>query len=188
MNVKPNIFNPAGVIPPVYDPDGVDRNRSPYVLTIEEFVEMFSYTKERIIILENFLEYRLELYKVGIVDGFQWLNGSFSTDVEVTDNRPPSDIDVVTFFNLPGGETQVSFLPKTNGLLDMNFTKPKYMVDVYPVVLGEKTTSYFINDITYWYSMWSHRKSDNMWKGFIQVALTPNDDLAVLKSLKGGTM
>ncbi|MHA3081690.1 DUF6932 family protein [Acinetobacter sp. ANC 5383] len=188
MNTKPNIFNSSGVIPPVLDPDGVSRKRSPYILTIEQFVEMFSYTKERIIILEKFLQYRLDLYKVGIVDGFQWLNGSFATDVEVTDNRPPNDIDVVTFFNLPKGETQISFLPKTNNLLDKNFTKPEYMVDAYPVVLGGEITPYFIDDITYWYSMWSHRKSDNMWKGFIQVALTPNDDLDVLTNLQGGIM
>lgn len=188
MHIKPNIFNSAGVIPPVADSSGTNRNRSPYILTIEQFVEMFSYTEERIIILENFLKYRLELYKVGIVDGFQWLNGSFTTDVEITESRPPNDIDVVTFFNLPSGETQASFLPKTNNLLDTNSTKSKYMVDVYPVVLGEKITSYFINDITYWYSMWSHRKSDNMWKGFIQVALDPNNDSTVLRSLKGGTI
>ncbi len=186
MNLKPDIFNSAGVIPPVLDPDGVDRNRSPYILAISDFVRMFSYTPERINILENFLKHRIELYKVGVVDGFQWLNGSFTTDVEITDQRPPSDIDVVTFFHLPEGETQLTFLPKTNGLLDASIAKPKYMVDIYPVVLGEKITAYFINDITYWYSMWSHRKSDNMWKGFIQVPLSPNEDHLILENLIGG--
>ena len=189
MNSKPNnLFNPAGVIPPVLDPNGVDRNRSPYKLKIDDFVKMFSYTPERVLILENFLEYRRELYKVGITSGFQWLDGSFTTDVEVTDLRPPSDIDVVTFFHLPVGESQASFLPKTNGLLDTNITKPKFMVDVYPVVLGGEITQHFIKDITYWYSMWSHRKSDNMWKGFIEVELSPLEDQLVLQNLKGGTV
>lgn len=189
MNIKPdNLFNAAGVIPPVLDPDGVDRNRSPYILTVNDFVNLFSYTPERIKILENFLHHRLELYKVGIVGGFQWLNGSFTTDVEITDQRPPSDIDVVTFFYLPPGETQITFLPKTNGLLDASIAKPKYMVDIYPVVLGDKITPYFINDITYWYSMWSHRKSDNMWKGFIQVPLSPNEDQLILDNLIGGNI
>lgn len=186
MNLKPNLFNSAGVIPPVLDPDGVDRNRSPYILSIGNFVEMFSYTPERILILENFLKHRLELYKVGVINGFQWLDGSFTTDIEITDKRPPSDIDVVTFFHLPEGETQISFLPKTNNLLDTSITKPKYMVDIYPVVLGKIITPYTISEITYWYSMWSHRKGDNMWKGFIQVALSPDEDLVALQKLKGG--
>lgn len=186
MNVKPNIFNAAGVIPPVLDPDGIDRNRSPYILSIEDFVNMFAYTPERITILANFLKHRIELYKIGIVDGFQWLNGSFTTDVEVTDNRPPNDIDVVTFFHLPPGETQLSFLPKTNDLLNSSVVKPNYLVDIYPVILGDKISPTFINNITYWYSMWSHRKSDNMWKGFIQVPLSPKEDHLVLKNLIGG--
>ncbi|MGV0886013.1 hypothetical protein V6760_03960 [Acinetobacter venetianus] len=186
MNLKPNIFNSAGVIPPVFDPEGVDRNRSPYTLSINDFVNMFSYTPERITILENFLRHRIDLYNVGILEGFQWLNGSFTTDVEVTEQRPPNDIDVVTFFHLPEGETQLTFLPKTKGLLDSEVVKPNYMVDIYPVVLGDKITSFFINDITYWYSMWSHRKSDNMWKGFIQVPLSPNEDHLILENLTGG--
>ncbi len=168
--------------------NGGDRNRSPYVLTIQNFIEMFSYTPERVLILKNFLKHRIELYKVGVVSGFQWLNGSFTTDVEVTESRPPNDIDVVTFFNLPEGETQLSFLPKTNNLLDTRVTKQEYMVDVYPVVLNDKITEYIIDDITYWYSMWSHRKSDNMWKGFIQVPLSPNEDQLVLDSLIGGSI
>lgn len=188
MNLKPNIFNPAGVIPPVASASGGDRNRSPYVLTIQSFIEMFSYTPERVLILENFLKHRIELYKVGIVNGFQWLNGSFTTDIEVTESRPPNDIDVVTFFHLPEGETQLTFLPKTNNLLDASTSKKLYMVDVYPVILGEKVTPYFIDDITYWYSMWSHRKSDNMWKGFIQVPLSPHEDHLILEDLIGGSM
>lgn len=188
MNIKPDLYNSVGVIPPVNDLNGASSNRSPYKLPITDFVDLFAYTQERIEILEKFLEYRLELYKVGIVKGFQWINGSFTTDVEVTENRPPNDIDVVTFFELPNGETQMTFMPKTNSLLDKNYTKPKFKVDAYGFVIGERTTPYVINNIAYWYSMWSHRKNDNMWKGFIQVELSPNDDHAVLNNLRGGTM
>lgn len=187
MNNKPNIFNLSGVIPPVRDPNGVDRNRSPYVLSINDFVDLFAYTPERIVILERFLKHRIELYNIGILDGFQWLNGSFTTDIEATEQRPPNDIDVVTFFHLPVGETQSTFFPKTNDLLNAEVAKSNYMVDIYPVVLGDKITPYFINNITYWYSMWSHRKSDNMWKGFIEVPLSPNEDYLVLNNLTGGS-
>jgi hypothetical protein len=34
----------------------------------------------------------------------------------------------------------------------------------------------------YWYSMWSHRRSQ-LWKGFVQVALTADDDAAAAATL-----
>ena len=52
------------------------------------------------------------------------------------------------------------------------------------MVLSHFLTAYFINDITYWYSMWSHRKSDNMWKGFVQVPFSPVEDLQAITNLK----
>ena len=32
--------------------------------------------------------------------------------------------------------------------------------------------------------MWSHRKSDNMWKGFVQVPFSPVEDLQAITNLK----
>lgn len=183
VSFKPNIFNSAGVIPPVDPKDGTSTKRSPYKLPITEFIDMFSYTNERKNILNGFLRYRAELYKVGIVSGYQWLNGSFTTDIETLEDRPPNDIDVVTFFHLPEHETQVSFIPKTGDLLKSKFTKAEFKVDAYPVVLGQTLTPELIARITYWYSMWSHRKSDNIWKGFIQVELSPEDDAAAFQIL-----
>lgn len=183
MTLKPNIFNSAGVIPPVDPHNGTSINRSPYKLPILEFIDLFSYTSERRQILNGLLQYRAELYKVGIISGYQWLDGSFTTDIEAIENRPPNDIDVVTFFNLPQGETQTSFLPKTGGLLKTQFTKANFKVDAYPVILGQNLTPELIARITYWYSMWSHRKSDNMWKGFFQIELSPLEDAAAFSIL-----
>lgn len=183
VSLKPNIFNAAGVIPPVDPHDGTSIKRSPYKLTIIEFIDLFSYTHERRNILNGFLQYRAELYKVGIVSGYQWLDGSFTTDIETLEDRPPNDIDVVTFFNLPQDETQISFLPKTGDLLKTKFTKSEFKVDAYPVILGQNLTPELIDRITYWYSMWSHRKNDNMWKGFIQVGLSPQDDVVAFNIL-----
>lgn len=178
------LFNMAGVMPPIDQSNPTSPIRSPYSLGVKDFVNLFSFTKERVEILLGLLEYRLELYNIGIFSGFQWLDGSFVTDIETLENRPPNDIDVVTFFHLPPNETQESFFPKTNNLLNSKFTKPKFKVDAYPVVLGSVLTPYLIGNMTYWYSMWSHRKSDNMWKGFIQLDLTPTDDQEVMQILK----
>lgn len=179
----PGLFNMAGVISPVDDKNPTSTNRSPYLLQPANFVKIFGFTKERLIILQGLFKYRSELYEVGITSGFQWLNGSFVTDIENLEQRPPGDIDVVTFFYLPENETQQSFLPKTKNLLNTKFTKPEFKVDAYPVVLGEKITPALIDRISYWYSMWSHRKSDNMWKGFIKLELNPSEDIQAVQIL-----
>ena len=36
--------------------------------------------------------------KIGIGSGFQWLDGSFLENVEMTEKRDPGDLDLVTFF------------------------------------------------------------------------------------------
>lgn len=183
MDNKPDIFNMAGVLPP-YDPlDATGFDRSPYIKSILDLVDTYGYTPERCEILKGFLEYRTELYKKGIVSGFQWLNGSFTTDIETLENRPPNDIDVVTFFDLPTGQTQTSFLPLVRNLFTPKSTKKLYKVDAYAMVLGQTLNYGLIQWITYWYSMWSHRKKDNIWKGYLQVPLSPLDDQEAIQIL-----
>jgi hypothetical protein len=64
---------------------------------MSEVVLRYGVTAERAAILTGLLDYRAALRNVGIMDGFQWLDGSFVEDVEAIRSRPPSDIDVVTF-------------------------------------------------------------------------------------------
>jgi len=180
---KNDIFNMAGVLPP-YDPANTTSfNRSPYSVSIIQLVDTYSFTLERKEILKGFLKYRSELYKKGVVSGFQWINGSFTTDIETLESRPPGDIDVVTFFNLPIGETQISFMPQVRNLITPKNTKNLYKVDAYAMVLGQTLNYTLIQWITYWYSMWSHRKSDNLWKGYLEVPLSPEDDLQAIRLL-----
>jgi hypothetical protein len=40
---------------------------------------------------------------VGIVEGFQWIDGSFIEDAEKSRGRPPADIDIITFGGRPAG-------------------------------------------------------------------------------------
>ena len=48
--------------------------------------------------------------------------------------------------------------------------------------LGKPTDAFQIRQISYWYSMWSHRR-DGVWKGFIQVSLDPTEDILALQTL-----
>lgn len=178
MNSSHSIFNMAGVVPPIAPGhDGTSTQRSPYSCSISEFIEVFAISPERINILDGFLNYRSELYNIGITTGFQWLNGSFVTDIETLESRPPGDIDVVTFYDIPAGETQASLFSKNANLFFPKESKEQYHVDAYAMTLSQPMSPAAIKNITYWYSMWSHRKSDNMWKGFFQIPLSPNDDL-----------
>lgn len=181
----------ASILPPVRPGHaGHSPDRSPYIVPLWEVVEQFTATPERMAILHGLLDYRAALHEAGLVSGFQWLDGSFMEDVEVRESRPPEDVDVVTYFHLPDGETQLSLFAKVGNLLSNAHVKTIYSVDAYPFVLGEPSTARHVKQISYWYSMWSHRR-DGMWKGFIQVDLDPQEDLAAAQILSavntGGT-
>lgn len=172
-------FNMAGVIPPIRPEEpGHSPDRSPYIADIQSVVARFATTSIRIEILKGFLSYRQRFYDLGITEGFQWIDGSFCQDVENIENRDPGDIDVVTFYYIPqsNAELEQSFIDAFLNLLDSDFTKPLFKVDAYGMQLGTTFSPATIKQLSYWYSMWSHRKSDNMWKGFVQVPFSPEED------------
>jgi hypothetical protein len=166
----------AGVLPPIRPQQpGHSSDRSPYEVGLCDFIEQFAFTPERTEILKGFLDYRAALHGAGLKNGFQWVDGSFMQDVENHETRPPNDVDVVTYFHLPTGETQVSLFAKARNLLSNTHVKATYKVDAYPYVLGEPTDTRQVRQISYWYSMWSHRR-DGLWKGFVQINLKPDED------------
>ena len=172
-------FNMAGIIPPIRpEQPGHSPDRSPYITDIESVVNRFGTTQVRIDILRGFLSYRKCLYDLGITEGFQWINGSFCQDIENIEHRNPGDIDVVTFYYVPQFETgpDQDFINAFVRLLDPDYTKPHFNVDAYGMQLGTAFSPATIKQLSYWYSMWSHRKSDNIWKGFVQVSLSPEAD------------
>ena len=86
-----------GVLPPVHPTEaGHGPNRSPYPITLQELLDRFSTSAERIDVLKGFLSYRAALHAAGIVRGFQWLDGSFMENVERLEDRPPRDMDVIS--------------------------------------------------------------------------------------------
>ena len=172
-----------GVLPPVHPTEtGNGLNRSPYPITIQEILDRFSTSAERIDVLKGFLSYRAALHAAGIVRGFQWLDGSFMENVEHLEDRPPRDMDVVTFFYMPEGMDQRSLVARSPDLFASRHTKQAYQVDAYSMTLGGPMTEPHVKMIAYWYSMWSHRR-DGTWKGFVQVDLDPEQDAAVRQSI-----
>lgn len=131
--------------------------------------------------LDGFLRYRGALHAAGLTRGFQWLDGSFLEWIEILENRPPKDLDLVTFFYFPKGDAAQQLLNLHPDVLPLDEPirqdlKRRYYVDAYIVDLGAPPED-LIEQATYWYSMWSHRRSRE-WKGFLQVDLSPAEDVA----------
>lgn len=176
-------WSAAGVLPPIR-PGALGHNadRSPYIATLEAVVDQFALSGERVRILLGLLQYRNALHQLGVVSGFQWLDGSFMEDIETLESRPPKDIDVVTYLELPSGHTQESLWDAAGDLFKNKYVKQTYFVDAYPQVLGGSLSAHSIKRVSYWYSMWSHRRNGT-WKGFVQVDLNPAEDKAAASAL-----
>ncbi len=163
-----------GVIPPMDATNPASAVRAPYQTTVTQVVERFATSERRCEILQGFLDHRSLMHHAGIAQGFQWLNGSFMENVELTDNRPPNDMDVVTYASWSQA-TEASLTPEqVRGLTDNPWIKRNYLVDFYLISLSDPAES-LIEISAYWYSMWSHRRS-MQWKGFLSVRLEPDHD------------
>ena len=178
-------WNASGLLTPIAPNElPAGQNRSPYRITLVEAMDFFTDTEARRNLFRNFLRYRRALHEIGICDGFQWINGSFVEQVETIRNRPPVDIDVVTFTKLPYDcQNQVDLLAKNPDLFDHKKTKTNFHVDGYMVFLGDPMTAKDVRDVSYWYSLWSHQRETYMWKGFIQLDLASGEDESVEKIL-----
>lgn len=176
-------WNSSAVLPPIRPGnDGTDADRSPYQVSLTDVVERFGVSGERRQILRGLIKYRQELYALGINTGFQWLDGSFVEHIEDIEARPPNDIDVVTFFYLPNSLNQQDFASKAGDLFDREKVKEKFLVDAYLCLLGEPMGTTEVKKVSYWYSIWSHRRN-GVWKGFIQINMDKDEDKAGMSLL-----
>jgi len=169
-------WNSQGILPPILPgKGGTSPQRSPYQIDLFMLLDRFASSQERKHILEGFLNFRHMLHTLGITGGFQWLDGSFLENIELLTNRPPNDMDVVTFYELPTGIRQADLLKKADDKLEHDNLKERYSIDAYLCELGHPFDAGQARRLTYWYSMWSHRR-DGLWKGFVQVDLAPTHD------------
>ena len=168
-------WNAQGVLPPINPATPKEADRSPYQVSLTDLVLRYAITAERNTILDGYLRFRTALHAVGFVRGFQWVDGSFLENIEVIEGRAPRDMDVVTFFHLPDGQTQEDLVRTSPRLFALVHTKNDYRVDAYFVQLNGGTPEPLVGQSTYWYSLWSHRRN-GQWKGYLQLDLSSGED------------
>lgn len=163
------IFNHNFVLPPHMgdptNPSGI----SPYVCTIMELCQRFSTSNARIEILKNYINFRECIHNLGVISGFQWLDGSFVQDIEGSNKRSPKDLDVVTFFRGLDDLAQARIIHSFPEFFDSNISMANFKLDHYPFdyTLNPDYTVYYTK---YWAQLFSHTRSGT-WKGILRVEL-----------------
>ena len=176
-------WNADGLLPASDVANPTSAARSPYPVALGDVVLRFNTNPDRTAILRGFLEYRAALHAAGLIAGFQWLDGSFMERIEASPrNRPPNDIDVITFYRLPTGVTQADLVTRTPDLFPSNVIqlqalKARYKVDGRALHLG-MASERLVGQSAYWYGVWAHQRNTFKWKGFLQIDLAPNEDAA----------
>lgn len=175
-------FNHNHVLPPHLGNPTEYSHLSPYSCTIMELCLKFSTSANRIEILKKFIQFRQRLHSMDILYGFQWLDGSFLENIELSEGRPPRDLDLVTFF---GGVSksdlsiiQASFPEFSDPIL----SKANYFLDHYAVDYSFKPDA-TVELTRYWIQLFSHNRL-GVWKGILKLPLnTPIEDKAALDYL-----
>lgn len=152
--------------------------QSPYEATPEEVVHRFGTTGTRNEYLRGWLNLRRDLRALGIVGGFQWLDGSFVEDKERRLGVAPGDIDLVTCFDRPAGlENDAAFAavagPHAATLFDPGHCKATYHCEAFYIDLGRAGQS-IANLSAFWFSLFSHQRDTFRWKGVVRVRLGPD--------------
>ena len=157
--------------------------RSPYRVGLLDLVLRFADTAARQTLLTRLLGYRAALHSAGVLDGFQWLNGSFVENTMQNAMREPNDIDVVSFLYLPAGQTQEALVKANASLFDHMAMKRQYSVDAYPVVLDTNNLAYLVRTTAYWNNLWSHDRNQQ-WKGYLEIDLSDSEDATARAQLE----
>lgn len=149
---------------------------SPYVVTTDELVARFNTSPERKAILNGLVNFRQHLRSLGI-SGWQWVDGSFLENVENSQNRPPRDIDILTFFarpaSIPSGDWN-AFVATNSGIFNPVQAKATFRCDAYFVDIA--FGPYFVVRQTgYWFGLFSHQRITEVWKGLLEIPLPLTD-------------
>lgn len=168
------LFDHNLVLPPHIGNPTRKEDISPYKCTSIELCERFAITTKRIEILKGFLSFRRKLNDLGLIIGFQWLDGSFLEDIETRESRPPNDLDLVTIYWGYNSAFQVDLIGKFPEFADSNLSKNNYILDHYPFD-AEYSPVFTVDFARYWVQLFSHNR-DSVWKGMLQISLNTQDD------------
>lgn len=167
-------FNHSHVLPPFLGANSTDSAQiSPYKTTFSEFANRLATSPERAQLLLGMLEYRKAIRGLGFTSGFQWVDGSFAENVEQSQGRAPKDIDLVTFAHPPTGldKQEINRLMDANpDIFNRSQAKDKFGCDTFIVPLGQ-SPEILVRRATYYFQLFSHRRDDQVWKGFLQIPL-----------------
>lgn len=170
----------SGVLPPFAGETPTDSAQmAPYAVTFREFANRFGTTQARWKLLRGLAAYRAALRATEVQSGFQWLDGSFLEDVESLRGRAPADIDVVSFVLPPQDVSPGDWLVRHADLLRPGAAKRLYGCDAYLVhlSLGMRRPDQLVHQARYWYGLFSHQRSSQLWKGMLLIDLFADDSL-----------
>jgi hypothetical protein len=176
-------FTSDGVLPPYTSATpNIAAGMSPFSATMLEVAQRFGTSRPRIQLLRALIDYRAALGGIGLADGFQWLDGSFIEQIEVTGGHAPNDIDLVTFYRRPTALRNApaawrQFVDANNHLFRPALVKLTYNCDAYYVDLDVSNPLSIVDQTRYWFGLFSHKRVSSLWKGLLQVPLqTPTAD------------
>lgn len=178
-------YTHQGVLPPFIPGSSPSDSGSvaPYKTDLATFTQRYSGSPERIAILRGLISYRAALRELGIVGGFQWLDGSFVENCEFERGCPPNDIDLITFSFRPQTHTDSNawrnLVRARPDLFDPTTTKNTFRCDAYFVDLSVDPV-HLVAQTRYWFGLFSHQRDTYLWKGMIEVPFTDCDKDAEL--------
>ncbi|MFN7922688.1 MAG: hypothetical protein U0Q16_21465 [Bryobacteraceae bacterium] len=152
---------------------------SPYATTLVRVAQKFCQSDARKEIFRGLLGLRQELANIGIVDGYQWLSGSFLENIEWLEKRDPRDVDIVTVCYRPasvkGDWSAWANLFNTNiRLFDPAQTKTAFRCDARYIDLDMDGLT-IVDQTRFWFGLFSHRRG-GLWKGMLRVPLQVTQD------------
>jgi hypothetical protein len=151
---------------------------SPFAATLLQTAQLFCGSRVRVAIFRGLLEYRRTLASLGFSEGFQWLSGSFTEDIERLEGRDPKDVDLVTFCTPPAhcqtpADIQALVVGNPEVFIPLR-AKARFHCDPYFVNLLLHPVN-TVSQTRYWFGLFSHRRG-GLWKGLLQVPLAVSQD------------
>ncbi|MBO9122802.1 hypothetical protein J5283_04080 [Rhizobium sp. 16-488-2a] len=158
---------------------------------MQEVVGRFGTSPHRRQLLRSLIAYR-RLFAADSYDtGIQLLDGSFVENVEATAGRQPGDIDVFTLVAPPQKYVDDYSLWQSHGagywesqLVNRQLNKQRFSLDSYGIMIDSSMPIFdMLQNVTYWYGLFSHQRDTFQWKGFVAVDVNPFDDEAALLTM-----
>ena len=176
-------WDPYGLLPASWRDGQGNPSRSPYRASLPEIAARLGNTAPRRNLLRGLLHYRAALRGIGIIRGFQWLNGSMVENVEQRENRSPADLDLVTFLYIPYESTYQILASEYLPLFNPESVKHRYQLDHSFVPLNDGPTEAVIDVAVGWATLFSFTR-DGSPKGFVRIDLVDHDEANVLVQLE----